>query len=177
MKKPLIEELVIARLNGSMAVLIYEIEGNYAPFPKNLKVEMVDLFGLPSYHLFCIDNYTIVYNDKTVLKLEREYGWYIQSIVDAPLEPNEFYLNDAALSIKLPSNFTLGKQNSFAGVLSGVTKFNIKSDTSCVEPTVYYGRIMDNDNDCHYCIINYVDDYYTDELAFKSIRRWRLNST
>ena len=78
--KPLTEKLVLERLNSSVASLRYKIGGNYAPFPKNFQVnhlfngqsvilEKTHIQSVELYLLCISDNYTVVYNDKTVFLL------------------------------------------------------------------------------------------------------------
>ena len=188
--KPLIEELVLERLNGGVASLRYKIAGKYAPFPKNFHV--IHLFNghrvilektcLQSEELYILsisDNYTVVYNDNTVLKLERERGWYIYTTFEYSkkygydFKNKEFYLNDTdAEPLNLPLEFILERHGPSVGVLKGFNVFKVNSETSPIEPTVFYGPIMEKN--CHYCMLGYTDDYETDNFRFTSIRRWRV---
>ena len=192
--KPLTEKLVLERLNSSVASLRYKIGGNYAPFPKNFQVnhlfngqsvilEKTHIQSVELYLLCISDNYTVVYNDKTVLKLERERGWFIQTRYEfykkhgynygCGYEKISFCLNDTDVEpLNLPLDFTLSRHSNSVAALTGVTDFNVISDTSPIEPTVFNGPIMDKN--CHYCMLGYTDDYETDDFTFMSIRRWRV---
>lgn len=146
--KPLIEELVIDRLNVSVVMLRYAIGGDYARFPTNLQVniiypsndgneesmplEVTELDSAELYSLNISDNYTVVYNDKTVLKLERERGWYYESNFGAEYP---IYL-DKIHSYYLPSKFILARHTDSLGILKGPIKFNLKS--SAIAPSGFY---------------------------------------
>lgn len=188
---PLLEELVIEKSSESTAILRYALSGNYAPFPKNVRVEQINdgknkimdkivLSGENKnkseiYPLCFTENYTIIYNDNIVLKLERERGWYIEVKTNEKDSPIKMYINhlfcDTELTLpryfgdETPFRFKL--QDNSIGLLSCKSMFTVKS-TGTMDPIV-----MNNDGLC-YSLLASTDDYYTESLTFKALRRWRI---